>query len=93
MIMIHHYLFVQIKLITLSGFYCNYEWKLKLKIVCLLFQDIKETQELMDAREAAYTDYISESAAKYAGVSKQAQHVANTSSGGGLFGGLGKLFG
>ena len=46
----------------------------------------------MDAREAAYTDYIAESAVKYAGVWKQAQHVANTLSGGGLFGGLGKLF-
>jgi hypothetical protein len=59
----------------------------------LNLQDITETQELMDAREKAYTEYISESAQKYAGVGKSAQHVANTSAGGGLFGGLGKLFG
>jgi hypothetical protein len=50
-------------------------------------------QELMDSREKAYVDYINESAAKYAGTQKAGQHVANASSGGGLFGGLGKLFG
>ena len=47
----------------------------------------------MDAREKAYTEYIIESGSKYAGMAKSAQHVANTSTGGGLFGGLGKLFG
>ena len=57
-----------------------------------LEQDITETQELMDAREKAYVEYIAESAAKYSGSHKQGQHVANASSGG-LFGGLGKLFG
>ena len=55
-----------------------------------LEQDINETHTLMTERDQAYTDYITESATKYSG---QAQQSPNSNLGGGLLGGIGKLFG
>jgi chromosome segregation ATPase len=55
-----------------------------------LEQDITETHELMTERDQAYNDYISESASKY---TNTAQQSPNSNLGGGLLGGIGKLFG
>ena len=55
-----------------------------------LEEDINETHSLMTERDQAYTDYIGESASKYSNMTQQSP---NSALGGGLLGGIGKLFG
>ena len=74
---------------TFQSEFC--EVKKKYEEACKkLEEDINETQSLMTERDQAYTDYIGESGTKYANM---AQQSPNSSLGGGLLGGIGKLFG
>ncbi len=58
-----------------------------------LEEDINQTVELMQQRDSAYSDYIQQSAQKYTHVPATKQQNAGNGGGGGLLGGIGKLFG
>ena len=78
-----------------QGEFC--ELKKKYEEACKkLEEDINETVELMQDREKSYNEYIQQSAAKYTHVPATRQQnagSANNGAGGGLLGGIGKLFG
>lgn len=71
------------------------ELKKKYEEACKkLENDINETVDLMQEREKSYNDYILQSAQKYTHLpATKQQNSASQGGGGGLLGGIGKLFG